>query len=191
MTVHQERPSPAQCLVSQTFVPHPQADPATGFRGGGQLGAESQPRVPPKLNTPRIYPTIFFRMDPNSLSKKVFWEHFGGRKTWCPPSWVLVGAPGSASDRICRNARHPASKFWVCNSPRCTPSSADPETIWHTSAQYLYSLYIWLKRLLRNEILGDDGFCSSLRSIIVGHPPWPVLNLRRHFTRTVLSGRYL
>ena len=29
------------------------ADPAAGF-GGGQLGAGSQPRVPPKLKTPRI-----------------------------------------------------------------------------------------------------------------------------------------
>ena len=32
--------------------------------GGGQLGAGSQPMVPPKLKTPRIYPTIFL-MDPN------------------------------------------------------------------------------------------------------------------------------
>ena len=32
----------------------PPADPAAGFRGGGQLGAGSQPRVPPKLKTPRI-----------------------------------------------------------------------------------------------------------------------------------------
>ena len=34
------------------------ADPAVGF-GGGQLGEVTQARVPPKLKTPRIWPTIF------------------------------------------------------------------------------------------------------------------------------------
>ena len=35
------------------------ADPAVGF-GGGQLGEVTQARVPPKLKTPRIWPTIFW-----------------------------------------------------------------------------------------------------------------------------------
>ena len=34
------------------------ADPAVGF-GGGQLGEVTQARVPPKLKTRRIWPTIF------------------------------------------------------------------------------------------------------------------------------------
>ena len=34
------------------------ADRAVGF-GGGQLGEVTQARVPPKLKTPRIWPTLF------------------------------------------------------------------------------------------------------------------------------------
>ena len=34
------------------------ADPAVGF-GGGQLVEVTQVRVPPKLKTPRIWPTVF------------------------------------------------------------------------------------------------------------------------------------
>ena len=34
------------------------ADPAVCF-GGGQLGEVTQTRVPPKLKTPRIWPTVF------------------------------------------------------------------------------------------------------------------------------------
>ena len=37
----------------------PLADPAVGF-GGGQLGEVTQARVPPKLKTPRIWPTLFW-----------------------------------------------------------------------------------------------------------------------------------
>ena len=44
-----------QHLASLGF---PLADPAVGF-GGGQLGDVTQARVPPKLKTPRIWPTIF------------------------------------------------------------------------------------------------------------------------------------
>ena len=56
-TMHTQYPLPSH---SHMYVPtwprsdfHPLADPAAGF-GGGQLGAGSQPRVPPKLKTPRI-----------------------------------------------------------------------------------------------------------------------------------------
>ena len=46
----------------------PLADPAVGF-GGGQLGEVTQARVPPKLKTPRIWPTIFWGVAPKSRTK--------------------------------------------------------------------------------------------------------------------------
>ena len=45
------------------------ADPAVGF-GGGQLGEVTQARVPPKLKTPRIWPTIFWGVAQNHVQKK-------------------------------------------------------------------------------------------------------------------------
>ena len=48
--------------------PPPLADPAVGF-GGGQLGEVTQARVPPKLKTPRIWPTIFWGVAQNHLQK--------------------------------------------------------------------------------------------------------------------------
>ena len=44
--------------LSLWFRKNALADPAVGF-GGGQLGDVTQARVPPKLKTPRIWPTIF------------------------------------------------------------------------------------------------------------------------------------
>ena len=44
------------------------ADPAVGF-GGGQLGKVTQARVPPKLKTPRIWPTIFWGLAQNHVQK--------------------------------------------------------------------------------------------------------------------------
>ena len=44
------------------------ADPAVGF-GGGQLGEVTQARVPPKLTTPRIWPTIFWGVAQNHVQK--------------------------------------------------------------------------------------------------------------------------
>ena len=44
------------------------ADPAVGF-GGGQLGEVTQARVPPKLKTPRIWPTIFGGVAQNHVQK--------------------------------------------------------------------------------------------------------------------------
>ena len=61
-----------------TIVPHsavpwslalaPLADPAVGF-GGGQLGEVTQARVPLKLKTPRIWPTIFWGVAQNHVQK--------------------------------------------------------------------------------------------------------------------------
>ena len=46
------------------------ADPAVSF-GGGQLGEVTQARVPPKLKTPRIWPTIFGEWPKiNKINKK-------------------------------------------------------------------------------------------------------------------------
>ena len=80
------------------------ADPVAGLRGGGQLGAGSQPRVNPKLKTPRIDPLflgwtqIYFRKN----IKKTSWELWEGGRHDGSPSWALGGAmaglpPGSAS----------------------------------------------------------------------------------------------
>ena len=44
------------------------ADPAVAF-GGGQLGEVTQARVPPKLKTPRIWPTIFLGVAQNHVQK--------------------------------------------------------------------------------------------------------------------------
>ena len=49
-------------------LPWPLADPAVGF-GGGQLGEVTQARVPPKLKTPRILPTIFGGVAQNHVQK--------------------------------------------------------------------------------------------------------------------------
>ena len=47
---------------------HSLADPAVGFVGG-QLGEVTQARVPPKLKTPRIWPTIFGGVAQNHVQK--------------------------------------------------------------------------------------------------------------------------
>ena len=44
------------------------ADPAVGF-GGGHLGEVTEARVPPKLKTPRIWPTIFRGVAQNHVQK--------------------------------------------------------------------------------------------------------------------------
>ena len=54
---------PARCGVWTAL-----ADPAVGF-GGGQLGEVTQARVPPKLKTPRIWPTIFWGVAQNHVQK--------------------------------------------------------------------------------------------------------------------------
>ena len=54
---------PLQIAWSQAL-----ADPAVGF-GGGQLGEVTQARVPPKLKTPRIWPTIFLGVAQNHVQK--------------------------------------------------------------------------------------------------------------------------
>ena len=45
-------------FAGETRASNALADPAIGF-GGGQIGEVTQARVPPKLKTPRIWPTIF------------------------------------------------------------------------------------------------------------------------------------
>ena len=47
------------------------ADPAVGF-GGGQLGEVTQARVPPKLKTPRIWPTIFGEWPKITYKNKIY-----------------------------------------------------------------------------------------------------------------------
>ena len=63
------------------------ADPAVGF-GGGQLGEVTQARVPPKLKTPRIWPTIFWGSGPKSRTKMKYIK----RKT----KNVRLQVPGSS-----------------------------------------------------------------------------------------------
>ena len=47
------------------------ADPAVGF-GGGQLREVTQARVPPKLKTPRIWPTIFGEWPKITYKNKIY-----------------------------------------------------------------------------------------------------------------------
>ena len=44
------------------------ADPAVGF-GGGQLSEVTQARIPPKLKSSRIWPTIFWGVAQNHVQK--------------------------------------------------------------------------------------------------------------------------
>ena len=60
------------CWLSNAVLPmglaSALADPTVGF-GGGQLGEVTQARVPPKLKTPRIWPTIFWGVAQNHVQK--------------------------------------------------------------------------------------------------------------------------
>ena len=91
MSLPQRRSKVLGWNACQTWIAAPQgvpsastfSNPGTGgssrqffFLGGGQLGAGSQPRVPPKLRTSRTNP-LFFGMDPNSLSIKKLFGRFG------------------------------------------------------------------------------------------------------------------
>ena len=65
------------------------ADPAVGF-GGGQLGEVTQVRVPPKLKTPRIWPTIFWEWP------KITYKKYKKGKQKSPASgpWFIMEVHG-------------------------------------------------------------------------------------------------
>ena len=69
------------------------ADPAVGF-GGGQLGEVTQARVPPKLKTPRIWPTIFWGVAQNQeKNKKIKKENKKVRLQVPGSSWKSMVSP--------------------------------------------------------------------------------------------------
>ena len=76
----------------------PLADPAAGFRGGGNLGRGPNLGYPKTENSTDL--THYFLEF--TFEKKVFGSFLGKPKDMMPPSWALgagsrVGPPGSAS----------------------------------------------------------------------------------------------
>ena len=71
----------------------PLADPAVGF-GGGHLGEVTQARVPPKLKTPRIWPTIFWGVAQNHVQKYIYEKENKKVRLQVPgSSWKFMVSP--------------------------------------------------------------------------------------------------
>ena len=67
------------------------ADPAVGF-GGGQLGEVTQARVPPKLKTRRIWPTIFGEWPKITYKNKIYKKE--NKKSPASGPWFIMEVHG-------------------------------------------------------------------------------------------------
>ena len=83
---------PLSISTTQICQTNSLADPAVGF-GGGQLGEVTQARVPPKLKTPRIWPTIFWEWPKITYKKNIKKENKKVRLQVPGLSWKSMVSP--------------------------------------------------------------------------------------------------
>ena len=145
------------------------ADPAASFRGGGQLWAGSQPRVPPKNENSTDLTHYFlgwtqiqFRRK-NIIKNKSFLRAFGGGPNGMMAPFLGFGGhgrvtpppPGSASRRY----RGFQVIFWIENDRKCTVNEPTVVLVLHNLLNCLYL------HLLLNFTSPKRARCSDIRHL--------------------------